>query len=89
MVARPDAYWDEAGVVLEIDSQEWHLGAEQWKETMRRHSRMTSYGILVMHVPPSRVRDERAAVISELKAMLAAGLARGGAPDVHVCRRMS
>ncbi|HVX44703.1 MAG TPA: hypothetical protein VHC49_12490 [Mycobacteriales bacterium] len=86
-IARPDAYWDDAGVVLEIDSQEWHLGAQQWKDTMLRHSRMTSYGLLVIHVAPSRIRDEPEAVIAELRSTLEAGRARGGAPGVRIRRR--
>jgi len=57
-VARPDAWWPEAGVAAEVDSMEWHLKPEDWKQTIARHDRMTALGILVLHFPPSKVRDQ-------------------------------
>lgn len=82
-IARPDGYWEEAGAVLEVDSPEWHFTAAGWKWTMERHAHMTSYGLLVMHVAPSRIRDEPEAVAAELRSMLEVGRGRGGAPNVR------
>ena len=30
-LARPDAWWLKAGVVVEVDSREWHLSPEDWR----------------------------------------------------------
>ncbi len=58
-LACPDAWWQEAGVAVEVDSKEWHFSTEEsWQDTMRRHSRMTAAGILVIHVTPKQVRVE-------------------------------
>jgi hypothetical protein len=48
-IATADAWWPKAGVAAEVDSNEWHLKPADWERTMRRHARMTSYGILVLH----------------------------------------
>jgi len=75
-LARPDAWWRDAGVVLEIDSQEWHLLPEHWAATMARHARMTSHGLLVVHVPPRRLRIEPTEVLETLARTIAQGLGR-------------
>ena len=72
LIAVADAWWPEAGVAAEVDSREWHLSAEQWEQTMRRHARMTAQGILVLHFTPKQIRTERAQVVSSLRAALEA-----------------
>jgi hypothetical protein len=44
-IARPDAWWPDAGVVVEVDSREWHLSPADWKRTLARHSRMGAFGL--------------------------------------------
>src|SRR5215472_1796855 len=51
-LARPDAWWPDAAIAVEVDSRQWHLSPEDWERTMRRHARMTSLGILVLHFSP-------------------------------------
>jgi hypothetical protein len=41
-IARPDSFWEEYGVAVEIDSMEWHLGADDWERTMYRHERLAA-----------------------------------------------
>lgn len=43
-VAVPDAWWPERGVVVEVDSREWHLSPEDWQRTLRRSTRMNALG---------------------------------------------
>ncbi|MDP9239450.1 MAG: hypothetical protein M3O55_02265 [Actinomycetota bacterium] len=71
-----DAWWPEAGVVLEIDSREWHLLPEHWAATMRRHALMTSHGLLVVHARPRQFDTEPDAVLATLERTIAAGMAR-------------
>ena len=77
LIAVADAWWPEAGVAAEVDSREWHLSAEQWEQTMRRHARMTAQGILVLHFTPKQIRTQPAQVVSALRAALDAGRTAG------------
>jgi hypothetical protein len=75
-IAVVDAWWDEAGLAAEADSQAWHLLPEHWEHTMQRHARLSAYGIIVLHFSPSQIRREPARVVADIKAALAAGRAR-------------
>ncbi|MFI6700930.1 hypothetical protein ACIBJC_18485 [Streptomyces sp. NPDC050509] len=70
-LARPDAYWPYAGVVLEIDSREWHLSPADWERTMARRNLMTRYGLTVLSVSPAQLRDNPAQLLAALRAALA------------------
>jgi very-short-patch-repair endonuclease len=70
LLAVADAWWPDAGVVAEVDSREWHLSADGWQRTMRRHARLTAEGLLVLHFAPQQIRAEPAQVIATLKAAL-------------------
>jgi hypothetical protein len=72
-LAIPDAWWPEAGVVVEIESREWHLSPEDWEETLRRDRRMGAAGIVVMHVSPRQVRDEPERILRDIAAALRPG----------------
>jgi hypothetical protein len=75
-IARADAWWPKAGVAAEVDSKEWHLKPADWAQTMHRHARMTSYGILVLHFTPGQIRTDPATVVAALTDTLRAGAAR-------------
>ena len=85
LIAVADAWWPDACVAAEVDSREWHLSAEQWEQTMRRHARMTAQGILVLHFTPKQIRTEPAQVVAALRAALDAG--RTGRPASGHCPR--
>jgi hypothetical protein len=76
LLAIPDAWWPEAGVAAEVDSQEWHFSPDDWKATMARHARMSARGIIVLHFPPSRIRTAGREVAAEIRSALAAGRGR-------------
>jgi hypothetical protein len=82
LIAVADAWWPDACVAAEVDSREWHLSAEQWEQTMRRHARLTAQGILVLHFTPKQIRTEPAQVVAALRAALEAG-ARAAQPQVR------
>ncbi len=52
-IARPDAWWPEKGVAVEVDSHEWHLSPHDHTRTLERQRRMGKRGILVaaVHAP--------------------------------------
>ncbi len=72
-LARPDAWWPEAGLAAEVDSKEFHLLPSDWEKTMRRHRRMTAAGILVLHISPGQLRADPRQLVAEIAAALTAG----------------
>jgi very-short-patch-repair endonuclease len=72
-LARPDAWWPEAGLVAEVDSREWHLSPEDWQQTMLRHDRLVAAGIKPLHFTPKQIRDEQREVLRLIAAALRAG----------------
>ncbi|MBA3410580.1 MAG: hypothetical protein H0U15_07015 [Geodermatophilaceae bacterium] len=75
-LACPDAVWLELGVVLEIDSLEWHLSPADYQKTQARHRRMTAAGLLVIHVTPATIRDAAPEFLGELRRTLATAARR-------------
>jgi len=75
-LAKPDAWWTEAGVAVEVDSREWHLSPADWERTQARHAAMSAHGILVLHYAPRRIRTDGAAVLAEIRAAIEAGRRR-------------
>jgi very-short-patch-repair endonuclease len=75
-VAVPDAWWPARGVVVEVESREWHLSPDDWDRTLRRSTRMNALGINVMHFTPQRIRTEAAPVAAEIRSALEDGRPR-------------
>ena len=72
-IAMPDAWWPDRGVVVEIDSHEWHLSPHDHARTLERQRRMAKLGILVLPFTPRQIRTERAAVLAAIRTALASG----------------
>jgi hypothetical protein len=75
-LAKPDAWWPDAGVAAEVDSREWHLSPDHWDRTRRRHTLMAAIGIQPLHFSPHDIRTDRATVIKRIKDALDSGLTR-------------
>jgi hypothetical protein len=69
-VAKPDAYWPEFGVAVEVDSREWHTSPEDHANTLARRRRMGKYTIIVMPFTPKQIRTAPARVIAEIRDTL-------------------
>lgn len=82
-LGRPDAIWAALGVILEIDSLEWHLSPASYLRTQARQRRLAKHGLIVLPVAPGWMRANRAAFVQELQDALAAGAARP-APEIMV-----
>jgi hypothetical protein len=76
LLAITDAYWQEVGLAAEVDSREWHLSPADWEQTLARSARLTAHGILVLHLPPSRIRKAGREVAAQIQAGLDAGRGR-------------
>jgi hypothetical protein len=70
-LARPDAWWPEAGVAAEVDSKAWHLLPADYERTLERHDRMIAAGIRVLHLTPSRLCTARREVGQQIRSTLA------------------
>lgn len=64
----PDGYLEEAHLVIEVESMEWHQFGEAPELTERRRARYASLGWRVYPVSPRRIRDEPSAVLAEIEA---------------------
>ncbi|MEV8402498.1 hypothetical protein [Streptomyces niveus] len=69
-LARPDAYWPDESVALEVDSAEYHLGITEYRATVRRRLRLESHGVSVLSVTPSLVRDHPDELIAAILTKL-------------------
>lgn len=87
-LCRPDAVWPELGVVLEIDSMEWHLSPEAYRATQARQRRMTSAGLLVIPLAPSDITENPDDVVAEILETLATARTRTP-PAIQAWRRIS
>ena len=77
-VAKPDAWWPEFGVAVEVDSHEWHMSPQDHARTLERQRRMGKYGIVVLPFTPSQIRKQPAEVLATIRAAI--GSARGRPP---------
>jgi very-short-patch-repair endonuclease len=68
----PDCWWQEAAVAVEVDSRAWHFSPEQWEDTLARHARLSSYGIIVLHFTPGQILTKRHEVAKAIRRALAA-----------------
>jgi hypothetical protein len=66
-VASPDAWDDEIGLALEVDSQEHHGFGDGLRRTVERNARYARHGVLVYPVMPWLLRDDKPRVIRELR----------------------
>jgi hypothetical protein len=77
-IARPDAWWPELGIAIEVDSREWHLSPEDHEKTLTRGRRMGRHQIVVLRFTPKQLRSRAATVVEEIRRTLEG--ARGRPP---------
>jgi hypothetical protein len=70
-VARPDAWWPQLGVAVEVDSHEWHLSPHDHTRTLERQRRMAKCGILMLPFTPREIRTQPATVLAAIREALA------------------
>lgn len=78
LLAKPDAWWPEHGLVAEVDSREWHLSPDDWEATMRRDDRLRAAGIRVLHFSPRQVRTDPREVVAVISDALRIGQPAAG-----------
>lgn len=88
-LASPDGWWEDAGVVAEVDSREYHLSPADHERTLDRHARMTACGLTVLHFTPRQIRTEPAKVATLIKSALAANSGARRAPRTVALRTVA
>lgn len=81
-IGEVDAWWADAGVSVEIDSQEYHFYREGWLRTDAKRSRLVKHGILPHNIAPTRVDNDWAGIYDELKSSIREGRQRPRLPIV-------
>jgi hypothetical protein len=79
-IGEVDAWWADAGVSAEIDSQEYHFYRADWLRTDAKRSRLLKYGIFPHNIAPARVDHDWDAVCEELRSSLEMGRKRPRLP---------
>lgn len=79
-IATVDAWWQEAGVVAEVDSRAYHLAAADQDCTTARHDMLITHGIFPLHFPPKRMKTDASGIISEIGQAIENGLRRPPLP---------
>ena len=77
-IAKPDAWWPELGVGVEVDSWEWHSSPEDHAKTLARGRCMAKHQMVMLRFTPKQIRSEPAQVIAEIRDALEG--ARGRPP---------
>jgi hypothetical protein len=77
-IAKPDAWWPELGVAVEVDSQEWHMSPEDHARTLARGRRMAVHQLNVLRFTPKQIRSQPSQVIKDIRDALEG--ARGRPP---------
>ncbi|WP_084735200.1 hypothetical protein [Actinophytocola xinjiangensis] len=66
-LATPDAWWEEANLAWEITSYSFDPSPVQVNAALAAANRLAAAGILVIHTPPTQLRDEPARVVELLR----------------------
>jgi hypothetical protein len=81
-IGEVDAWWGDAGVSVEIDSQEYHFYRADWLRTDAKRSRLMKYGIFPHNIAPARVQNDWDNLVQEIRASLDQGRKRPRLPIV-------
>ena len=79
-IGNADAYWPDLGVVLEIDSMTWHLGAQALRRTQAKARRYAAAGLILLSIAPADLLGDPTAFLDQLRRTLetAAAAKRSG-----------
>ncbi|MFD7899188.1 hypothetical protein [Streptomyces sp. NPDC059743] len=83
-LARPDAYWAHAGVALEVDSEEFHLGITAYRTTLRRRLLLEAHGVDVISAVPALIRDHPEELVAAVRTKLHQAKSRESLPNVII-----
>jgi very-short-patch-repair endonuclease len=80
----PDGYLEDVGIAVEVDSREFHLGADEWQRTLAHDNGLSAAGIVVLRFTPAEIRSEPNRVLGEIEQAYVRRLQGGLRPQVVV-----
>ena len=75
-----DAAWLGRGLVVEVDSFEFHRTRAAFERDRRRDAALQRQGLRVLRITDRRLEDDPAGVAADVRALLTHSAARAGAP---------
>jgi hypothetical protein len=81
-IGEVDAWWGDAGVSVEIDSQEYHFYRSDWLRTDAKRGRLLAQGIFPHNIAPARVQNDWDNLVQEIRSSLDQGRKRPRLPIV-------
>jgi hypothetical protein len=79
-IATADAWWEDAGVVAEVDSRAYHFAASDQDRTTSRHDKLIAHGVFPLHFAPKRMKTDAAGIVREIGQAIEMGLQRPPLP---------
>jgi hypothetical protein len=76
VVATPDALWLLWLAVVEINSRRWHLSPRDFEYTQNRQGYLVRRGVIMMPVTPSRVLEDEAGFLDDVRGLLSTASGR-------------
>jgi hypothetical protein len=83
-IAMVDGYWEEAGLVGEVDSRTFHTDTRAQDRDRDRHNKLIAHGLLAMHFSPQKIREDGIAVTIAILEALRSNRGRSPLPIVAV-----
>jgi hypothetical protein len=81
-IAMVDAWWDRAGVAVEVDSREYHTDHKAQDKDRNRHDMLITYGVFPLHFSPYRIQHAGDGVLRDIRGGLAQGENRPRLPII-------
>lgn len=81
-IAMVDAWWEDAGVAVEIDSYAYHTSPEAQERDRDRHARLVKHGVLPLHFAPRRVKTDGEEILGQIRSAIEKGRQRPRLPIV-------
>ncbi|MEV6913325.1 hypothetical protein [Amycolatopsis sp. NPDC051071] len=82
-IGRPDALWEDVGLVWEVDSFDFHFRKSDYARTLARNTRYAAAGLVIVQTLPSQLRDDPDRVLADLTSAHRVAAARPR-PDFHL-----
>lgn len=86
-VGRPDAYFDDAGVAVQVHSRQFHEGfaadgRDLWAATVEKDNRLREFGVVVVGVTPTTLVEGPGAFVAQLEHIVRMNAGRPPLPLV-------
>ncbi len=79
-----DVWWPRAGVGAEVDSRQYHMGAQDYSATTARHNRIEGAGVHLFHFLPKDIKPMWPQFAANIRNAISEGIKRPQLPIITV-----